>query len=64
MYLKMSGDMDINCGEIADGTKTLLDLGREIFELILKTASGDKTKSESLGVGDEEFCPWPIGILN
>jgi altronate hydrolase len=64
MYLKMSGDMDINCGEIADGTKTLQDLGREIFELILKTASGDKTKSESLGVGDEEFCPWPIGILN
>lgn len=64
MYLKMTGDMDINCGEIADGSKTLQELGLEIFNLILKTASGEETKSESLGVGDEEFCPWPIGILN
>ena len=64
MYLKMTGDMDINCGEIADGYKTLQELGLEIFNLILKTASGEETKSELLGVGDEEFCPWPIGILN
>jgi altronate hydrolase len=64
MYLKMAGDMDINCGEIAEGTRTLSEVGREIFELILRTASGEETKSESLGVGDEEFCPWPIGILN
>ena len=60
----MTGDMDINCGEIADGYKTLQELGLEIFNLILKTASGEETKSELLGVGDEEFCPWPIGILN
>jgi altronate hydrolase len=29
----------------------------------LKTASGEKTKSEALGVGEEEFCPWQIGVL-
>ena len=25
-------------------------------------ASGEKSKSEALGVGEEEFAPWPIGV--
>ncbi|HLV85010.1 MAG TPA: altronate hydrolase, partial [Devosia sp.] len=33
----------------------------EIFEVILKTASGAPTKSESLGYGDNEFVPWQVG---
>jgi altronate hydrolase len=37
------------------------EVGREIFELILKVASGQKTKSEVHGVGEEEFAPWSIG---
>ena len=63
MYQRMIGDMDINCGPVIDGEKTLDQIGQEIFELILRTASGEKTKSEALGVGEEEFCPWPIGVL-
>jgi altronate hydrolase len=63
MYTKMIGDMDINCGPVIDGEKTLDQIGQEIFELILRTASGEKTKSEAMGVGEEEFCPWPIGVL-
>ena len=35
--------------------------GREIFEKILAVASGEKTKSEINGVGEEEFAPWSIG---
>jgi altronate hydrolase len=35
--------------------------GQEIFETILKVASGEKTKSELLGYGDNEFVPWQIG---
>ena len=31
---------------------------------VQKAGRGEETKSESLGVGDGEFCPWPIGILN
>jgi len=61
MYERMSEDMDINCGEIADGTATVEEMGERIFELILKTASGRKTKSELLGYGDEEFAPWHMG---
>ncbi len=61
LYRRMTDDMDINCGTIVDGEETIEDNGRRIFELILRTASGQKTKSEALGIGDDEFEPWKIG---
>ena len=62
MYARMSEDMDINCGDVLDGV-TIQDKGREIFEHILRVASGEKTKSEALGYGDHEFVPWQIGAV-
>ncbi|MEY4014149.1 MAG: hypothetical protein RLZZ290_1013 [Pseudomonadota bacterium] len=63
MYERMRSDMDINCGQVIDGTKTLDQMGEDIFELMLRIASGELSKSEELGVGEEEFCPWQIGVL-
>ena len=63
MYQRMAGDMDINCGLIADGGATVEQMGRAIFELILTTASGQPTKSEALGFGDQEFVPWQVGAM-
>jgi altronate hydrolase len=60
MYERMSDDMDINAGEILNG-RSVESVGREIFEKILSVASGEKTKSERHGYGDEEFVPWQIG---
>lgn len=60
IYEKMIDDMDINCGDILDGV-TLEAKGREIFETLLKVASGERSKSEQLGYGDAEFVPWQIG---
>ncbi len=60
MYDRMIDDMDINAGVILDGTP-VEDVGREIFERIIAVASGEKTKSEAQGVGEEEFAPWSIG---
>jgi altronate hydrolase len=60
MYEKMIDDMDINAGEVLAG-KPVEEVGREIFEQILKVASGEQTKSERHGIGEEEFCPWIIG---
>jgi altronate hydrolase len=37
------------------------DKGQEIFEHLLRIASGERTKSETLGYGDAEFVPWQIG---
>jgi len=63
LYEKMPGDMDINCGAIADGEATVAQMGEQIFRLILKTASGGKTKSELLDMGDNEFALWNIGAV-
>jgi altronate hydrolase len=62
MYRRLEEDMDINCGRILDGEKTVEAMGEEIFQAILRAASGERTKSELLGLGDHEFVPWPIGI--
>ncbi len=64
MYQRLEEDMDINCGEILDGTSTMEQMGQRIFELFLRTASGDASKSELLGLGDNEFVPWSIGIMS
>lgn len=60
MYERMIDDMDIDAGKILSGA-TIEDVGREIFETIVAVASGQKTKSEAQGVGDDEFVPWSIG---
>ena len=60
VYRRMTDDMDINCGDVLDGV-SIEDKGREIFEHVLRVASGERTKSELLGYGDEEFVPWQIG---
>jgi altronate hydrolase len=63
MYRRMEEDMDINCGTIVDGDETVEQAGRRIFDQILRTASGEKTKSEALGFGNDEFVPWQIGAV-
>lgn len=59
----MEGDMDINCGVVIEGEKTVQEMGQVIFDDILKIASGQKSKSELAGAGEDEFVPWPIGVL-
>ncbi|MGH7092861.1 MAG: altronate dehydratase, partial [Stellaceae bacterium] len=63
LYRRMEDDMDINCGPIADGEASVAEMGERIFRLVLATASGQKTKSELLGFGDDEFTPWVLGAV-
>jgi len=60
MFNHMLGDMDVNAGRVLEGA-SLEEVGQEIFEKILAVASGERTKSEINGVGEEEFAPWSIG---
>lgn len=62
LYDRMQDDMDVNAGTILDGVP-LETVGAQIFEKILAVASGEETKSEIGGVGEEEFAPWSIGPL-
>jgi altronate hydrolase len=61
LFQHMEEDMDVNCGTIVDGSETVEQVGQRIFDLIVKTASGEKSKSEALGFGEDEFAPWVIG---
>ncbi len=63
MYARMSDDMDLNCGDIVDGGVSIEEKGSELFELMVRVASGEKTKSEELGFGGVEFVPWQIGAV-
>jgi len=58
-FRRMRDNMDVNAGRIADGEATQDAVGREIFDLLLKVASGERTASERLG--HKEFVPWRIG---
>ncbi|MDQ6677918.1 MAG: altronate dehydratase family protein [Acidobacteriota bacterium] len=58
-YDRMTENMDINAGKIADGEKSVAEVGKEIFDTVLRVASGERTKAEILG--HKEFVPWRIG---
>ncbi len=58
-FSKMRDNMDVNAGRIADGAASVGEIGHEIFELLLRVASGERTASERLG--HHEFVPWRIG---
>jgi altronate hydrolase len=61
MYERMVDDMDINCGTIVTGEETVQQVGERIFQHMLRTASGERTKSEEFDFGGAEFAPWPMG---
>jgi altronate hydrolase len=63
IYRRMEDDMDVDCGPVVDGEAGVEEMGRAIFERMLRHASGEKTKSELEGMGESEFVPWPIGVL-
>ncbi|MDP8995622.1 MAG: altronate dehydratase family protein [Pseudomonadota bacterium] len=63
LYNSMTEDMDVDCGPIVTGGLTIQQSGRDIFELIIETASGRKSKSEEFGYGDNEFVPWHLGAV-
>jgi altronate hydrolase len=58
-YKRMTDNMDVDAGAIAAGEKSVEQVGREIFDLALETASGRRTRAERLG--HKEFVPWRIG---
>ncbi|HIE52644.1 MAG TPA: altronate dehydratase [Armatimonadetes bacterium] len=60
LYEHLSADMDVNAGVILEGA-TVAEVGEQIFAELLQVASGKRTKSELLGIGEEEFCPWLLG---
>ncbi len=58
----ISDDIDIDCSGLLAGV-TGADMGSRIFDLIIATASGQKTASERLDIGENEWVPWVPGPM-
>jgi altronate hydrolase len=63
LWTKQQEDIDIDCGGIVEGLETVDEAGERIFRLMLATASGQATKSEQHGYGQNEFVPWQLGAV-
>jgi altronate hydrolase len=63
LWQRQEEDMDINCGDIIDGRASVQEMGERIFRLVLATASGERSKSEQHGYGQNEFVPWQVGAV-
>ena len=48
-FRRLSDDMDVNAGRILEGEATIEEVGREIFDGVLRVANGARTASERLG---------------
>jgi len=63
LWKRQEEDMDINCGEIVDGSASVEQMGQLIFDMVLAVASGEPSKSERHGYGQNEFVPWQLGAV-
>ena len=61
--LRMAGDIDLDCSPVVEAGVSMQDMGRQVYDLLLDTASGRVTPSEELGLGGEEFVPWQLGAV-
>ncbi|HLO81737.1 MAG TPA: hypothetical protein VK166_12300, partial [Chitinophagaceae bacterium] len=58
---KMKDIIDIDCGPIIDGEKTIEQMGEEIMEYCIKAASGEVIP-KSVQLNQDDFIPWKRGV--
>ncbi len=58
---KMKDIIDIDCGPIIDGAKTIEQMGEEIMEYCIKAASGEVIP-KSVQLNQDDFIPWKRGV--
>jgi altronate hydrolase len=62
LFERMNDDMDFNAGVILEGIK-LESAAADLLDLIITSASGERTKSEWSGFRAGEFVPWQPGAV-
>ena len=58
---RMSDIIDINCGPVIEGQKSIEQMGKEILEYCIKAASGEITPKAVL-LNQDDFIPWKRGV--
>lgn len=58
---KMPDIIDVNCGPVISGEKTIEQLGEDILDLIIDVASGTR-KAKATLLNQDDFIPWKRGV--
>jgi altronate hydrolase len=58
---RMPDIIDVDCGEVISGNKTIEQCGEEILDLIIEVASGRKT-AKAVALNQDDFIPWKRGV--
>lgn len=61
MSARMSDIIDVDCGGVITGEKTIAESGEEILEYIIRVASGE-IKSKAMILEQDDFIPWKRGV--
>ncbi len=61
LYQRMPDIIDIDCGPVISGEKTIEQLGEEILDAVIRVASGQAVP-KAVGLGQDDFMPWKRGI--
>jgi altronate hydrolase len=58
---RMNDIIDIDCGPIVEGEKTIHQMGEEILEYCIKAASGEVIP-KAVQLNQDDFIPWKRGV--
>lgn len=58
---RMNDIIDIDCGPVVEGEKTIQQMGEEILEYCIKAASGEVIPKAVL-LNQDDFIPWKRGV--
>lgn len=58
---RMADIIDIDCGPIIDGVKSIGEMGEDILEYCIRVASGEETPKAVL-LNQDDFIPWKRGV--
>jgi altronate hydrolase len=58
---RMKDIIDIECGPIIDGEKTIMQMGEEIMEYCIHAASGEVIP-KAVQLNQDDFIPWKRGV--
>ncbi len=58
---RMADIIDIDCGPVVDGEKTIEQMGEEILDYCIQAASGEVTPKAVL-LNQDDFIPWKRGV--
>ncbi|MGH2563973.1 MAG: altronate dehydratase, partial [Ginsengibacter sp.] len=61
LFTRMSDIIDIDCGKIINGEKTIEEMGEDILDYCIKAASGEIIPKAVL-LNQDDFIPWKRGV--